>query len=763
MIRFPKGSVIIYLALSLAAVSCAGGKEVTKADETKPAETVSASVRDLSAFGSGGKVEVTLEADGPIQYTAFKLSEPNRLIVDMTRVDMSMYQAPIDVNHDPVKSIRPFYFAKTNDSRIEIDLAGDVNYEVDDSSAGKLKITLAKADTAATASVKAGDTPAAPVEAKPAAKEPLEPAVARTEAPREVKENAEAKVEAPVAPAQTVAEAVAPASEPLREGINQIVDVQFSRLDKKLGRIEITMAKPEPSYELLSRANMNRLTLDLPNTIMDKKDEKLINVNLEQSRIKNVAVFQFRGGKAPVSKIVVNLDEMTRYNISSKANKIIFEVGDEAVMAMATMAAGKQPEEDEMIGAGEVVFTGAKISLDFQKADIHNIIRILADVAGLNIITSDKVKGQVTIKLKNVPWDQALDVIMRNNGLGKKQEGNIVRIATLDEIQKESESLLKAQEAESKKAPLFTRVFEVNYESSEKMKKNLDSMKSERGKVEINERTNTLIIQDTKEKLEEMAKLIDKLDKKESQVLIEAKIVSATHDKVKGLGIQWGGHSNTTTAYGFPNTIGITGGTGISTPNVTANGGGSAVYLPISAGAGGAIGGFGLSLGSVNGTALLDAKLLMLEENSEAVIISNPKITTMNNKEAIIESGQEVPYQTTSAEGTKTEFKKAVLSLKVTPHITPDKHMRLTLQVNKDRPLSGSPPPIETRMAKTEVLVADGETAVLGGLFEDSSNSSSQQLPGLGNIPGLGWLFKNKSTTNNNQELLIFITPKIVD
>jgi type IV pilus assembly protein PilQ len=466
-----------------------------------------------------------------------------------------------------------------------------------------------------------------------------------------------------------------------------------------------------------------------------------------------------------MAKVVVNLEESQLHNISSQGSKITLDIGDETVLALATEVAQEKKkvvEEDILIGVKDTVYTGSRISLDFQKADIHNILRIIADVAGLNIITSDKVKGQVTLKLKNVPWDQALDVILRNNGLDKTRDGNIVRVATMEEVSKEKETQAKSRESDAKIIPLYTRVFDVNYEAADKLKKNLDSMKSERGSVEINERTNTLIIKDTREKLAEMASLIERLDKREAQVLIEAKIISATRDKVKGLGIQWGGYYNNTTSMLFPNTVGVTGGAAAS-PNVTAGGGGSGVSFPITAGTNGALSALGITLGAVNGTALLDAKLMALEEDNEAVIISNPKITTMNNKKAVIKSGQQVPYQTTSAEGTKTEFKDAVLLLEVTPHITPDKHMRLSLKVTKDRPLTGSPPPIEKREAETEVLVADGETAVLGGLFEDTSNKGQAMVPGLGRIPFLGWLFKNETSSGNNQELLIFITPKIVD
>lgn len=753
MITFPKRLVLIYLALPFFA-ACAGGKALTKSTEAKPGGGGSTAIRDLSAYGNGDKVEVSLEGDGPIQSVVFKLMDPPRLIVDLTGVDMSLYQSQIPVNHELVKSIRPYYFSKSNDSRLEMELNGDVDYKLDESNPKKLKIIVLKPGAG-------GATPpmAAPAQPVSTAKAPEAKAAPAPEAKTAQATKSKAEPSAGL-------EKVMMLAEPGGESFNKVTDIKFTQKDKKLARVEITMAKADPAYELLSRANMNRLTINLPNTVIEQSDERLINVAVEGSKVKNIAAFQFRGGKSPMAKVVVNLEESQLYNVSSHGSKITLDMGDETVLALATEVTPEKKKimetEQVLIGVKDAVYTGSRISLDFQKADIHNILRIIADVAGLNIITSDKVKATVTLKLKNVPWDQALDVILRNNGLDKTQDGNIIRVATMEEVAKDKEAASKNRKADVEIVPLFTRVFDVNYESVDKLKKNLDSLKSERGSVEINERTNTIIVKDMREKLAEMASLIERLDKREPQVLIEARIISATHDKVKGLGIQWGGYYNNTSGLLFPNTIGVTGGAGAA-PNVSSSGGGTGANFPIVPGAGGALGALGLTLGAVNGTALLDAKLMAMEQDSDAVIISNPKITTMNNKKAVIKSGTQVPYQTTSNEGTKTEFKDAVLLLEVTPHITSDKHMRLTLKVTKDRPLPGNPPPIEKREAETEVLVADGETTVLGGLFEDTTNTGQAMIPGLGRLPFIGWLFKNETSSNNNQELLIFITPKIVD
>lgn len=727
-------AMVIFLTLSMAVMSCAvGSGEVKKDSPVAEARTDSNVVKNLSAAGDKEKVDVVLEAAKPIRYTIYKLQDPDRIVVDMSRTDISKFSAPITVNKEPVSEVRPSYFTKADDSRLEIALNGAASYEVDNSVPTRLSVTISKK-----IDEKTGDV------AKPVAAESKQ------------QENAPLKAEE-AKPADIVV------AQP-DENTNRLQNVKFHQVGQ-LSRIEMTMTRPEPSYELLKRDKMNRLTVDLPNTVVDKKDEKLINVSVENSKIKNIASFQFRGGKDPMAKVVVNLDEMSLYNIYSQGNKIVLDIGEEAALAMATEASEKKQEkmaEKEEV-APHPQFTGQKISLDFQKADIHHLLRALADASGFNIIISDKVKvPQVSIKLKDVPWDQALDAILKNNGLDAVREENIIRVATMDEIAKEKETAGKIKDAESKIVQLYHQIFQVNYESAENMKKNLENLKSERGSVEINSRTNTIIVTDSKEKLAEMASLIAKLDRREKQVLIEARIVEVSHNASKELGVQWGGYYAGVTNSAFPNTIGVTGGAGAS-PNIGL--GGSIVNLPTSA----TSGGIGLTLGHVNGTAILDAKLMAMETSGDGRIISMPKITTMNNKEALIESGREIPYMTTSTSGTKTEFKKATLSLKVTPHITPDNYVRLEIQTNKDeadfttKVTADAPPSIITKKANTEVLVPDGDTTVIGGLFKDNDSTSKNKVPGFGDLPILGYLFRSTSTKSQGEELLIFLTPKIID
>jgi len=720
-----RGAVYTSLTLMLIMSACASDAQLTQKAEPGASAEAPTKIVDLSTSSDDQKVELLIKADNPIQYTVYKLDDPLRLIIDMSQVDMSGYQSAIPVNHRLVNSVIPIYFKESNDSRLEVELAEDVDYTLSEENPNELSVSiLAKGS---------------------------DPAVAA--APREdMAQIAEETVEPEPIDSIIVAE--------LATEFSRLENVEFKQLDR-LSRIEVTLSKNDPSYQLLARDNLNRLTLDLPGTVVAQDDERVINVNLEESKIKNIAVFQFSGGEKPITKVVVNLEEVSLYNVSSKGNKIILDIGDEAILALATKVsderAGKLAKPDEESPFDEPRYGGAKISLDFQNADVHNILRIIAEVSGLNVITSGAVKGKVTIKLNNVPWDQALEVILRNNGLDMIREGNIIRISTAAQIQAEKDAAKKLMSTEQEIAPLFTRLFEINYETAASLKANLDSIKSERGTVEINDRTNIIIIKDTKKKLAEMARLILALDKKERQVLIESRIIEVAHSYTRNLGVQWGGALNTVTGANFPNTIGVTGAAGAS-PNVIT--GGSVVDFSVPSSAA-----LGLTLGHVNGTALLDMKLMAMEQNGQGRIVSMPKITTMNNKEASIESGQEIPYQTTSSEGTKTEFKKAVLSLKVKPHITPDNHIRMEIDVNKDSPGQTTPDgiAIDTKHAITEVIVGNGSTAVIGGLFKNDIREDKDQVPGIGDFPILGWLFKNKVNKRTGEELLIFITPKIVE
>lgn len=436
-------------------------------------------------------------------------------------------------------------------------------------------------------------------------------------------------------------------------------------------------------------------------------------------------------------------------------------------------------------------YKGAKISLDFKDADLHNIFRLLAEVSNLNIITTDDVKGKITIRMVNVPWDQALDVILTTKNLVKIEEGNVLRITTAESVRKEREEkqkeedlLVKVKESREKLEPLATETITVNYAKAADLQKLIrekdekgKGFLSPRGSVKADERTNTLIIQDTKQNIEEIINLIKKLDSPTPQVLIEARVVQAQTTFARSLGIQWGGSYNQTgggqwhwgltgnnpsasAGWGFTPSA-----TGASTPLIMPSN--FVVNFPASTG-NTQVGGMGISFGKLTGNLVnLDLRLQLGETEGQTKVIARPKLATLTNTPAHIKQGELIPYETTSQAGTQVQFIDAVLMLEVTPQVTPDGSIKMTVKVTRDsrgtfRSPSMQVPSIDKREAKTEVLVKDGETLVIGGIYESENQESETRIPWLGKIPILGWLFKSKEVYNTKKELLIFITPTLL-
>jgi len=404
-------------------------------------------------------------------------------------------------------------------------------------------------------------------------------------------------------------------------------------------------------------------------------------------------------------------------------------------------------------------YNGKKVSLDFQDADVVNVLRLLAEVSKLNMIIGDNVKGKITIKMLEVPWDQALNIILKMKGLGKIYENNVVRIDTLANIAQQQEEEARAKEAMIKAEDLSTKIIPVNYARAKEIADSIKKSLSTRGDITIDERTNTLIIKDIPDKHMEIENLLKTLDKPTPQVLIEARIVQADTNFARDLGVQWGGDYTSTP--GDYNIKLITGPEGTATTPST----NFAVNLPAS-GIAGTKGSMGFTIGKTVGDAFnLDLRLSAGETKGLTKILSAPKIATLDNKEAIIQQGESIPYKTYSQEGTKTEFIDAALTLKVTPKVTPDGHILMNIKITKNRQGSivvEGTPSINKKEATTEVLVKDGETTVIGGIYELSDTDNMSMVPWLHQVPLLGWLFKNTSKSNIKSELLIFITPKII-
>lgn len=444
-------------------------------------------------------------------------------------------------------------------------------------------------------------------------------------------------------------------------------------------------------------------------------------------------------------------------------------------------------------------YAGERLTLNFQDIETRAVLQLLADTSGQNMVISDTVAGNVTLRLQNVPWDQALDVVMRTKGLDSRQEGNVIFIAPASEIASREKELLSARKEAQELAPLRTEYLQVNYAKAADLaaliKSGAGSLISERGSVAIDERTNTLLLQDTSERLADIRRLVSTLDIPVKQVMIEARIVIVSDDYSRDLGVRFG--ANAAFTQGGSDGLGFLGGplgnddddsVGIS-PFPTLGGAGTPtvgedddaaqlggvrlpgraadrylVNLPAANPAG------RLALTLLDSDYLVDLELSAAQAEGRGEIISSPRLITANQREATIEQGVEIPYQESSSSGaTTTQFKKAVLSLKVTPQITPDNRVILDLTVSKDSvgqlvasATGGFVPSIDTREIVTQVLVNDGQTVVLGGILETERRDAESKVPYLGDIPVVGRLFKQTTTTDNKDELLIFVTPRIL-
>ncbi len=426
-------------------------------------------------------------------------------------------------------------------------------------------------------------------------------------------------------------------------------------------------------------------------------------------------------------------------------------------------------------------FTGRKIDLDFKDADIHNILRLLSDVGHVNIVTADDVSGSVTIRMRNVPWDQALDVILMAKKLGMVRDGNLIRVAPLATLEKEREMEIARRKQSKALEPLETRLIPVSYAQAGELQPRADDLLSDRGKLSVDSRTNVIIARDTVSNLDQIEALIRNLDTQTPQVLIEGRIVEASSTYAREIGIQWGGDFSASaatanpTGLAFPSTVGVAGG---ATDNQTPVGGLSpvaggrpnpnfAVNLPAAAGTGSG-GALGITLGSIANNANLNLRLSAMEEEGTLRILSSPKILTLDNRQAHIEQGTLIPYSRISAQGIQTAFKEAKLNLTVTPHVTADGSVLLKIKMTRDEPDFNNKgargdPTILKREADTELLVADGHTAVIGGIYTRNHGTSYKKVPFFGDIPILGWLFKSRSDSDRRSEMLIFITPRIVN
>lgn len=440
-------------------------------------------------------------------------------------------------------------------------------------------------------------------------------------------------------------------------------------------------------------------------------------------------------------------------------------------MATEGPSAERDSRSDDLI-AGQTRFVGRRISLDFQQADITNILRLIAEVSGFNIVVGEGVKAKVTMKLVSVPWDQALDMLLKMNGLGMIRQGTIVWVDTLSNIAKQQDEEAKAKESKTKAEELVDRVFYLKNLQAQELQTSLRQYLSPRGVMNMSQGTNALIVRETESKLAVIKQLVEGLDLEVPQVQIEARIVQADTVYARGLGIQWGVKDSNFGTNNFSLVGNVTGpfaaAAGTGTTTITRD---FLVNLPAQVGGLPAVPSVGWTFGKLADGFGLDMRLSAGELLGLTKVIAAPKITTLDKREAKISQGESIPFQTTSLQGTQTTFVDANLELNVTPQITSrdpkEVGKRIMLRVRATRNAVGARsnpagPSIDRREATTQVMVQDGETMVIGGVFVDTQNNNVQGVPYLSRIPVLGWLFKNKSESVSKQELLIFLTPSII-
>lgn len=688
------------------------------------------------------KVILSLKADGSLgDYNTFDLQKPTRLVIDLWKVKRKFGKKSLSVKSPYVERVR------LGDHPQKVRVVLDCPMEVlpshwVDRIGSNLVIVLGEKEAVAKA------------------------------IPEEIKEREVVKEE-------VVPEVKPEVALPSLAIAGEITGIDFKQLEDKSRIVISTSAKA--LYEL-EKGLGNTVQLEIAGMEVPTRLSRPLDTHEFSSPVSMITPVNVVIGDQKSTQILVKLRKMVAFDVTQEDDRIFldFERPEEFRVTQPktpkVITVEKPPVEEEVAKAEieekaevalpeaaispeegmEKVYTGKKITLDFKDADIDNILRLFAEISDLNIITTEDVKGTVTVRLIDVPWDQAFDIILQSKNLGVERIGNVWRIAPLERISAERKLRAEAAKATEEIEPLATEIIQVNYSTAGELAPKVKGLLSSRGTVTVDERTNALIVKDIQTNLITAKDLVRILDAQTPQVLIQAKIIEANLDFGRELGIQWGGSFADTT----------------SNANITSSGdspagGDWAVNLPaaVGSGAGGAI---EFAIANLTNTRYLQARISALETKGQGRIISSPRITTLDHTEAYIEQGLSVPYAKLTEEGTiTTEFIDANLKLQVTPHVTADGHIRMELLVAKDAPdytrqdRYGTPA-IDKKEAKTEVLVNDGEVVVIGGIYTYERTSDVDAVPLFYKVPLLGWLFQTKRKDTDKRELLIFIAPRIV-
>lgn len=657
---------------------------------------------DVAAL-PGGKVELKLGFDGPVvQPRGYTIEQPARIALDLPGVANKLGSKNRELG---VGNARSVTLVEAKDrTRIIINLSTLVPYS-----------TRVEGNNLY---VLVGDAAGAAQQA------------ARTSAPV-------AAPSQPVAPVKAFATAG-----------KAISNIDFQRGEQGEGNVVITLSDPSVSPNIQEQGG--KIRLDFSKTQIPES----LRVRLDVKDFATPVQFVSASGSSGDASIVIEPTGFYDYLAYQTENKL-------------TVSIKPLTQEDmEKRKTERFAYSGEKLSLNFQDIDVRSVLQLIADFTDLNLVASDTVQGNITLRLQNVPWDQALDLVLKTKGLDKRKVGNVLLVAPADEIAARERQELESQKQISELAPLRRELIQVNYAKAADIAKLFQSVTSgepsttdERGSITVDDRTNSIIAYQTQDKLDELRRIVTQLDIPVRQVMIEARIVEANVDYDKSLGVNWRGASIGDNNFNIGGKGGVR--TGANTTNPA-----TALGTFVDMGATNSTSSIGI--GFVTDNTILDLELSAMEKTGNGEIVSQPKVVTSDKETAKILKGAEIPYQEASSSGaTSTSFKEAALSLEVTPQITPDNRIIMEVKVTKDAPdfsnaLNGVPP-INKNEVNAKVLVNDGETIVIGGVFSNTQTKSTDKVPFLGDLPYLGRLFKRDTVQDKKAELLVFLTPRIMN
>lgn len=562
-----------------------------------------------------------------------------------------------------------------------------------------------------------------------------------------VGQGASATAPRPAVAAPRAATAAAAPARPAAQHSRAIRGVDFQRGTEGEGNVVIDLSDPTIAPDI--QEHDGKIILSFARTQLPEK----LRVRLD---VKDFATpVQFVNAAVTGDRAVISVEPSGTFDYST------FQTDNKLTVSVRPMSI----DDLQKRNADRQAYVGDKLSLNFQDIDVRSVLQLIADFTNLNLVASDTVQGGITLRLQNVPWDQALDLVLKTKGLDKRKIGNVLLVAPADEIAARERQELESQKQIAELAPLRRELLQVNYAKAADIAKLFQSVTSaeakvdERGSITVDERTNNIIAYQTQDRLDELRRIVAQLDIPVRQVMIEARIVEANVDYDKSLGVRWGGsvqnkgNWNASGVNGSSSTIGTPGSTGTNSPFVDM---GTVNNTS------------GIGIAFITDNVLLDLELTAMEKTGNGEIVSQPKVVTSDKETAKILKGTEIPYQEASSSGaTSVSFKEASLSLEVTPQITPDNRIIMEVKVTKDEPdylnKVQDVPPIKKNEVNAKVLVNDGETIVIGGVFSNTQSKVVDKVPFLGDVPYLGRLFRRDVVSEKKSELLVFLTPRIMN